>query len=667
MKLAIALLIALSSPAFCKWRPVKVSSITDSQSITENFRRASLWSNRKLDRFSNDTLYGQPIFQNGIKFGDGTIQNTAVISTLSYVLKAGDTMTGKLIVSSSVYITGNTGIGSDTPNANFPGARLVVSKGVTGHTYAANIGGVGEAVADVGAPAIGWGGVSKTNGIFPGYGVAGRALVGTASDSGAAVGIEGLSEATHSGGSNIGVYSIASGGLLNYSFYGNAGNIYNNGDIQGTSISVKTGATKTTFVTGTQDSNITYVLPLSTSGIASGGKMLQIDANGNLSWQDPPITGQQAYYFTDTSDIAPYRLMTSSVASVSAVAASTVVASASDIIISTYITPIGYPPSLLIPAGEWTIHNHGYVSAVTGAKVVRVYSKIFIYRGGSEILIGQTEFSEPLGAVLADFEIHLSTGEIVLTAGDRIVVRSYTSVSGSGTNPSLYLYIMNNYFSRLRLPAPAVDVTNFVPYSGATNSVNLGDNNITAANFYGSGASLTGVIPSSATGYYGIRVATSTYLATAPGACSAGQFISALTADGTKTCGTPAGSGDAVLSATQTFTGSNTFTGAVSVSSISATGYAAFTSVTSTITFSGWIDVARVEVTSTPVSSLIVNAVCPSGYKVLGGGGYCNSGNTSPLYSAPNDSGGIGYWNVFQTKCAGSTNNYSSAICARIK
>lgn len=78
-------------------------------------------------------------------------------------------------------------------------------------------------------------------------------------------------------------------------------------------------------------------------------------------------------------------------------------------------------------------------------------------------------------------------------------------------------------------------------------------------------------IPSSATGYYGIRVATATYLATAPGACSAGDFISALAADGTKTCGTPSGSGDVVKAATQTFTGANTFTNSVTISSLTAT------------------------------------------------------------------------------------------------
>jgi hypothetical protein len=77
----------------------------------------------------------------------------------------------------------------------------------------------------------------------------------------------------------------------------------------------------------------------------------------------------------------------------------------------------------------------------------------------------------------------------------------------------------------------------------------------------GDGSGLSGVIQSTATGNYLLRVATATYLATAPGACAAGQYISALAADGTKTCGTPSGAGDVVLAATQTFTGANTFTG----------------------------------------------------------------------------------------------------------
>jgi len=101
---------------------------------------------------------------------------------------------------------------------------------------------------------------------------------------------------------------------------------------------------------------------------------------------------------------------------------------------------------------------------------------------------------------------------------------------------------------------------------------------------YGDGSNLTGVIQSTATGNYLLRVATATYLATAPGACGAGEFINALTADGTKTCAAPAGGGDVVLASTQTFTGANTFANSINmnqvfVSSVS-TGRHAFGGVT---------------------------------------------------------------------------------------
>lgn len=103
----------------------------------------------------------------------------------------------------------------------------------------------------------------------------------------------------------------------------------------------------------------------------------------------------------------------------------------------------------------------------------------------------------------------------------------------------------------------------------------------------GDGSGLSGVIQSTATGQYALRVATATYLATAPGTCAAGEFINALTADGTKTCATPAGGGDVLAAGDTTFTGDNTFTGSVTVSSLTATGYVAgiHTSSTTDLTY----------------------------------------------------------------------------------
>ena len=73
-----------------------------------------------------------------------------------------------------------------------------------------------------------------------------------------------------------------------------------------------------------------------------------------------------------------------------------------------------------------------------------------------------------------------------------------------------------------------------------------------------------GVIPSSATGNYLLRVATATYLATAPGTCSAGDFITGLAADGTKTCGTPAPGGITALTGGVTASGSGSVVATVS-------------------------------------------------------------------------------------------------------
>jgi len=118
-------------------------------------------------------------------------------------------------------------VGESASLADFPNAGLISSRGDSGHSYSNNIGVVGESKSVVGFPGIGVGGVAQTNGIFPAYGMAGRALVSAGADSGAAIGVEGLSEAVHAGGSNISFYAIASGGLLNFSFYGNSGRIYN--------------------------------------------------------------------------------------------------------------------------------------------------------------------------------------------------------------------------------------------------------------------------------------------------------------------------------------------------------------------------------------------------------------------------------------------------------
>jgi len=160
-----ALIILISNPAMAQWRDIKISSPTDMRAIQENLRRASLWSNRKLDRFSNDILYGQPVFKNGVKFGDGTTQTTAVSGDV--VLASTQTFTGqntftKLVnVSSTAYISmlsvGQSVAPTQTLDIN-GSARIndtLVSRG-TLYLYGSSTSTIGVEINGVGIVDMGW-------------------------------------------------------------------------------------------------------------------------------------------------------------------------------------------------------------------------------------------------------------------------------------------------------------------------------------------------------------------------------------------------------------------------------------------------------------------------------------------------------------------------------
>lgn len=193
-------------------------------------RIPSLLAASSTDGITPITLYADPVTHRLLVDDNGAAKGPA--SATDNRVAVFDGTTGKVIKEAIVATIGN-----DANFTDFPNAALIVSKGNSGHTYTNNTAIVGETVSAVGFPGIGVGGVAKTNGIFPAYGLAGRALVDATGSSGAAVGVEGISEATHAGGSNIAFYGQATGGLLNYSFYGNSGRIYNADATDATSIS----------------------------------------------------------------------------------------------------------------------------------------------------------------------------------------------------------------------------------------------------------------------------------------------------------------------------------------------------------------------------------------------------------------------------------------------
>lgn len=62
-----AVLLLIPSMAMAQYRPAVMSTIS-LQGISDNFNRAALWSNRKLDKYSNDVIYGSPTFNKPVTF-----------------------------------------------------------------------------------------------------------------------------------------------------------------------------------------------------------------------------------------------------------------------------------------------------------------------------------------------------------------------------------------------------------------------------------------------------------------------------------------------------------------------------------------------------------------------------------------------------------------------
>jgi hypothetical protein len=135
-------------------------------------------------------------------------------------------------------------VGTFASFTSFPLAKFISTQAVTGHAHTGTLGVVGEAVAPA-APFLlgtGVGGVAAANGANNGRGVCGVGKVTNTADTAESIGVFGRALDVHAGGSNIGIYAKATNGALNYSFFGEAGTLKNQGDILGTSLSSYAGA-----------------------------------------------------------------------------------------------------------------------------------------------------------------------------------------------------------------------------------------------------------------------------------------------------------------------------------------------------------------------------------------------------------------------------------------
>jgi hypothetical protein len=204
---------------------------------------------------------------------------------------------------------------------------------------------------------------------------------------------------------------------------------------------------------------------------------------------------------------------------------------------------------------------------------------LVVHLAGTETITGAKTFSSVItgdaGIILKEGVVPSLVGYTGL-AGDadglvitkRVGATAYTNLLSFTTSTS-NTYSFPNASGTIALTS---NLSSYVPYTGATGNVNLGTNEITASNFVAE-TSFSAKLLTSGTpyrnGYTTFSAATDAFCITQ--AISAGNLksifydLSNLVNNTSYTYGLPAASGTfALLESTQSFSGSKTFTGAVS-------------------------------------------------------------------------------------------------------
>ena len=197
------------------------------------------------------------------------------------------------------------------------------------------------------------------------------------------------------------------------------------------------------------------------------------------SFQPCPFAGSLTYYLTDTaSSVATYLQQT-----IAPFTPKTTLPFASEPIgtdvLQNWATNAGVPGLPFIPAGVYTFHIH---AAKTGGGNAVLFAEFWeVSSTGVDIAkIGTTEVSDLLPGTEHEFVLQFVDGNVypLASTSSRIVCRVFATVTAFATD--IALYVGDEADSHISLPANVVDVSNYVPYTGAVANVALGAHSLSA-------------------------------------------------------------------------------------------------------------------------------------------------------------------------------------------
>lgn len=114
-------------------------------------------------------------------------------------------------------------------------------------------------------------------------------------------------------------------------------------------------------------------------------------------------------------------------------------------------------------------HFHANVSAILGTKAVRGYYNLYVrHLNGSETYISTSESVLVDSTLESEYEAHaIIPNDVSLNISDRILIKLYANLTGTGGNPELSYYIEGSTASRLEIGTTGI---NFLTTGEANNN-----------------------------------------------------------------------------------------------------------------------------------------------------------------------------------------------------
>jgi hypothetical protein len=221
--------------------------------------------------------------------------------------------------------------------------------------------------------------------------------------------------------------------------------------------------------------------PIRLANNPTSSQLFLSSVNGVTSFQPIPAQGALLYYLTPTaSDVGgAFKKLTTPYSPLTTQTSTSV--GTGNVLLKTYITEPNNPNRTFIPAGEYSAHVHA--SYTGGTRSYQILVEIWeADASGVDIqILASCGPSTVLTTSNAEY-IVAEANILKSFAGStsRVKTKVY-SVGTGGSAGDVNIHLGGTSDTRVTLPAPIIDATNFVPYIGATDNLNLGTFSLTAA------------------------------------------------------------------------------------------------------------------------------------------------------------------------------------------